>query len=445
MALRNRTLQEETKLKGADRARDSTKFKLGQFETLKNWIPAHVYSIKKKRGVELLATDPLAPQIPSGCTASPCPTSIPEAQTLDVACCWDNHQNIFGITHGMFAHVGIDDTFWATASLASGSASGPYPDATPSDTWDVYDGGPGCADLVETTPIAMQGGRTANFQSTQTPQAAVAGKSDEKCYVLSLSSISPLVTGAEIANGPGYIGGGSVNNARAYFGETSGCSLYWTSDNGTQPCNRGWVKAGDKIYAPTGGASVTDYATWPCPGVSYEDYRNAIINVVPDYVAEGLADVTRWIAADVSTNYVWLLMNANSGYKVYQIDRTTLNYVADWLLDPTGFADRVFQFEVINDDFIFILGDDSPTGFWHFGYWIPSNPASIFHIGQVTAGTCAGTAADFPTNQNSFIYRRGYFYLGYSGFSLGRTNVVKIGPLVCPTDPTIIIDPAGEL
>lgn len=84
MALRHRTLQEESKLKGADRSKDSAKFKLGQFRTLQNWIPAHVYSIKKKRGVELLVTDPITPVDPTECTA--CDDAGPLGQrTISIA------------------------------------------------------------------------------------------------------------------------------------------------------------------------------------------------------------------------------------------------------------------------------------------------------------------------------------------------------------------------
>lgn len=82
MALRNRNLQEENKLRGADRSRDSTKFKLGQFRTLENWIPAHVYSIKKKRGVELLESIPSSPVTPLPCEGGSCTDASERGQQI---------------------------------------------------------------------------------------------------------------------------------------------------------------------------------------------------------------------------------------------------------------------------------------------------------------------------------------------------------------------------
>ncbi len=52
--LRNRKHQESNKLKGVDLVDDETDLELGSFTSLQNWIPAEIYSIKKKRGVEAL-------------------------------------------------------------------------------------------------------------------------------------------------------------------------------------------------------------------------------------------------------------------------------------------------------------------------------------------------------------------------------------------------------
>jgi hypothetical protein len=41
------------------------------------------------------------------------------------------------------------------------------------------------------------------------------------------------------------------------------------------------------------------------------------------------------------------------------------------------------------------------------------------------------------SGQSGFYYAKNYFYLSYSGYGFGWTNVLKIGPLVCPSDPTI--------
>jgi hypothetical protein len=54
MALRNRQEQEELKLKGVNQVDEETDLELGEFTLLQNWVPAEIYSIKKKRGVQPL-------------------------------------------------------------------------------------------------------------------------------------------------------------------------------------------------------------------------------------------------------------------------------------------------------------------------------------------------------------------------------------------------------
>jgi hypothetical protein len=56
VALRNRKYVESIRLKGVNHVDDETDVELGSFTTLQNYIPAEVYAIKKKRGV-----DPLSP------------------------------------------------------------------------------------------------------------------------------------------------------------------------------------------------------------------------------------------------------------------------------------------------------------------------------------------------------------------------------------------------
>jgi len=61
--LRNRKHEESNKLKGVDLVDEETDLELGVFESLQNWVPADVYSIKKKRG-----TSPLNPNGLNGIT-----------------------------------------------------------------------------------------------------------------------------------------------------------------------------------------------------------------------------------------------------------------------------------------------------------------------------------------------------------------------------------------
>ena len=65
--LRNRQEQEELRLKGVDLKAEESDLKLGQFTSLQNYIPAKVYSLKKKRGVVALSTTPITPTTPSAC------------------------------------------------------------------------------------------------------------------------------------------------------------------------------------------------------------------------------------------------------------------------------------------------------------------------------------------------------------------------------------------
>ena len=65
--LRNRKEQETSEIKGVSLAEDVEDLELGRFESLENWVPGDVYSIKKKRGVAALSTDAITPTVPSAC------------------------------------------------------------------------------------------------------------------------------------------------------------------------------------------------------------------------------------------------------------------------------------------------------------------------------------------------------------------------------------------
>jgi hypothetical protein len=61
--LRNRKQETANKLKGVNRADEETDLELGFFTRLQNWVPADLYSIKKKRGIS-----PLDPNLLSSIT-----------------------------------------------------------------------------------------------------------------------------------------------------------------------------------------------------------------------------------------------------------------------------------------------------------------------------------------------------------------------------------------
>ena len=52
--LRNRKIQDSTKIKGVNKLDDESALELGEFTVLQNFIPADVYAIKKKRGTSPL-------------------------------------------------------------------------------------------------------------------------------------------------------------------------------------------------------------------------------------------------------------------------------------------------------------------------------------------------------------------------------------------------------
>lgn len=56
-----------TEIKGVSLALDTEDLILGQFEELSNWVPADVYSLKKKRGVTALSTAAITPTVPDPC------------------------------------------------------------------------------------------------------------------------------------------------------------------------------------------------------------------------------------------------------------------------------------------------------------------------------------------------------------------------------------------
>ena len=57
MALRHRQEKETTQLKGVNQVDEEADLDLGECTLLQNWIPAEIYSIKKKRGTAPLSPD----------------------------------------------------------------------------------------------------------------------------------------------------------------------------------------------------------------------------------------------------------------------------------------------------------------------------------------------------------------------------------------------------
>lgn len=77
--LRNREKQEEFKLRGVNLSAHPIKLRPGMFTSLRNYIPAKVYKIKRHRGVDLFTSDAVEITPPGPCGS--CPTYI-GAQSL---------------------------------------------------------------------------------------------------------------------------------------------------------------------------------------------------------------------------------------------------------------------------------------------------------------------------------------------------------------------------
>ena len=430
--LRNRKEQTEPKLVGVNRIADPTKLKLGTFQTLQNWIPAKRYKIKKKRGVEALVDSPPAPVIPTNCGV--CAATVPEAQSLPAGCCYNSngYGDLSNNNHGMLAYVASDGTFWHVATENTGFGSGPYPDATPAKTWyllepvdptDTVD----CL-LQEATPLTLPGGRTANFESTQTPQGGTCGKSDEKLYILRLANISPTVDP----------GGGGQSSAWTIFGENVGVNFIFSSGNGIALGNA-WCKFDDSFYAWESLGGVRYITRWPLGNqTTFESAHVALTSAL-----SGWSDATFSTESidmiHATDTYLYVLAHGpwsggSSHHRIYQLNRSSLAYVQHWSLASDPDFSAAWGIHAFDDDLLFII-----TGQWKIGYFLTATGATsvIGTLAQTCtqAGTAGGTAG-----QHGFHYSKSYFYLSYSGFGIGSTNVLKIGPLLCPGQTSVLWD-----
>lgn len=370
----------------------------------------------------------------TGVIGTICPNDVPAAQLLPVVCCYNSQGfgDLTGNDHGMFAHANATGNFWHTASLASGFGSGPYPNAVPTRTWYLLEpvdpDGPSCS-LQEGTPLTLPGGRTANFQSTQTPQGGTCGSSDERSYRLKLNSISPVL---DLPS--------NNNNATTYFGESSGVSFLNSAANWV--IDDVWCKQGAKFFAPLFAFdNPLRLGVWnlPAPNGAFETINILFSTLLPGWSGNGEATHSlRWMQA--TNNWLYIMARGTFGggstvQRLYRlVNDSGLAVNTFWTLtgDPNFAAP--FAFHVFNDSLIFLVQRGATA--WSIGFFQTATGTTTV-IGTVPFQcTQAGNAVG-PSGQHGFYYSKNYFYLSYSGFGLGITNVLKIGPLVCPNDPTI--------
>ncbi len=417
--LRNRKEQDEPKLTGVNRVADPSKLKLGTFQALQNWIPAKRYKIKKKRGVEALVDSPPTPVVPTNCGV--CQSAFPEAQDLPSACCYINNDwgDLSNNDAGSLSYAAPDGTFWCTVSEQTGVGSGPYPVATPTQTWyllEPTDPVTDC-DLQEVTAVPLDG-FTANFEATQTAQAGRSGHSDEKSYVLGLSSITPSTYGS---------------NSVVYFGEISGSSVISNSFNMTQVYP--WTKYGTEFFTFIYGFanSLTYLVKWTIPGDGNESASNQLTDAAGVVQAgspiPGATSVANIRAMHATATYLYVLVDqAEFGNpRIYKINKSTLEFIEYFEITNSTF-DRTFQFHVFSDDLIFLLADDASLTL-RIGF-LKTSDSSVTLIDETGATAC--TNASYALIPTGFVYSANYFYLAGSGFGTGASNVSKLGPLLCP-------------
>lgn len=416
---------------GMNTQNERNALKEGSFHWLENIQPigpGNLHSIPG-RGPGLTHIPPPPPP-------TTCPDSTPIAPgsppVLPVVCCYNslNWDGVLGSTnHGMFAHADDNGDFWHTPTLASGFSSGPYPVASPTPTWfllgPILGGSPPCQ-LEERTPLTLPGGATADFQSTQTPQGGVCGMSDEKSYRLTLANITPHF----------FIGGSSFDTATvAYFGENSGVSYLRSSTNEGFGGNA-WCKAGGFYYAaiPTSN----QFAAWPIAGApTFETLRVNLTDMLPGWV-NSFDPAGAIVYIHASSTYLYLIVTGAFGggpveYRIYKVLRSDLSYVTHWVLTGNPDFPSPWGLHVFSDNLIFLV-----QGRWTVGNFI-TDDGSTSIVGTAGGGTGCTNSGNpgSPPGQSGFYYAKNYYYFSYSGYAFGNTNVLKLGPVVCPSNPAL--------
>lgn len=359
-----------------------------------------------------------------------CPDEVPVPQTLNVVCCYDTNTPTFGIaTSSQMNFVGDDDSFWVTAGLDTGFSSGPYPIATPSQTWYLFQpDSPDSCDLTDITAaqaIPLPGGGTANFEATQRVQAGASGRTDENGYRLSMLNI----------NVPGFVTTGPIYT---YFSEATGASFLQSSFGYTQ--ERHWAKDGSVFFAWLYGLAlpIEFLAYWalPRPTGGVETFQRDIADIIPGWITGATGfNHEALLQMDYSDNYLYLMLRPLPGVsterRMYRITKDTLEFVDFWDLPAATFG-TPFNCFVMSDDFFFILADDLDGFTWNIGYFKPSTDASV--VLDNVPHQCTGALS--ATGTSTFIYRNGYYYI-----SSAAGNVLKLGPQNCPSDPEIPWEP----
>jgi hypothetical protein len=304
----------------------------------------------------------------------------------------------------------------------------------------------GCA--LQQRTAASFGGYTGIIGPTQTTQGGSCGggHSDEKIYHLAMTNLSPLPF--PVANGPGFIGPPGNNNCdNVWFGESVGVNFLFASNNNAV-ARSSWCKFSDHLYATRISSIVESdnrFCSWPLGNmITYEDRAVVVSTAWPGVVAgdNSFDWIQTPLAIHATNTYLYSLifgpfndvMGRPNGLRLYKNLRSDMSAVQHWDLTSDPNFPSCWGIWAFSDNLIFMIQGQAP-GVWTIGYFKPAD-ASTHVIGTVP-NQCVNSGTNFfsdQASQNAFTYSKNYFYLSYSGRGSGFTNVLKFGPLVCPSN-----------
>src|SRR5215471_1982501 len=361
-----------------------------------------------------------------------CPDAAPGAQTLAQACCYNNTLWVTPAgTASSLSHMPDDFTFWSTSSLQSGTGSSPYPISSPKDWYLWTPASPTGTDctLTDITSSAVPPTPPHTITSfvTQGGNAGRSGKSDENSYVM--SSIA-----------------GDLGNIGAYFGQLSGFTPLIDSYNCTHSGSGPWTKFGGFYYSNIWciGSNQGYMKIWSVPGgIEQTTVATLWIGGVADGGSPlpGVNQIGQIFAMQATATALWVLKKAptDANVKLCKLDKSALTLTTQYSITDSFWTDigpRCFNFDVFNDDLIFLIARDNsgPNAgtVFSIGWFKPSTNA-FFRIGTfTTACSIPGAATTSSSGTSAFFYKKNYFFVG------GDTgNVLKLGPLVCPSNPAL--------
>lgn len=342
----------------------------------------------------------------------------PVSQDLSVDCCFDNLTGTWSLTSetaGSISFVAPDGSFWCTSGQGSGFGGGPYP-AGGSVLWKLWERGAGCGlNDISASKAPLLPGRTANVQASQAAQAGRSGHSDEKSYILTLSSVSPQ-----------WFSGG--DSGVVYFGENSGAVPLLNNFNCSQI--QAWTKHGSQIFQLLScvGSGQLWLIRHPVPFAdNYENAANQISSMttsIPGSPFPGMINAATLRDLFANGSYLYGLIRGSefANPKIVRVDKGTLAFIEDFDITDPDFVDAASMF-VFDDDRIFILAGSGGDGNFTIGSFKPSTEM-MTKIGSL-GGTCTLSSNFHASNTTGFHFANNFFYIGDDG---GRVISIPVCP-----------------